>query len=101
MKRRAKALMYLVVPVTLVSSAFALPTGSLKQQVPVRLAAVDQSQVQATSEQKTCPVLGGPIDRSVFVEYKGRKVYFCCKGCIEKFQADPEKYVPKLPQFAK
>ena len=34
-----------------------------------------------------------------FVEYKGKKVYFCCKGCEEKFLADPEQYVAKLPQF--
>ncbi|MHC4998639.1 MAG: YHS domain-containing protein, partial [Planctomycetota bacterium] len=32
-------------------------------------------------------------------EYKGKKVYFCCPGCDEKFTADPEKYLGKLPQF--
>jgi len=53
------------------------------------------------AEQTTCPVMGGAIDKSIFVEYKGKKVYFCCKDCVEKFKADPEKYVSKLPQFAK
>jgi YHS domain-containing protein len=51
--------------------------------------------------QTTCPVMGGAIDKAIFVEYKGKKVYFCCKGCIDTFNADPEKYVAKLPQFAK
>jgi YHS domain-containing protein len=37
----------------------------------------------------------------VFVEYKGKKVYFCCADCKAKFEADPEKYIAKLPQFAK
>ena len=32
-------------------------------------------------------------------EYKGKKVYFCCPSCEEKFNADPEKYISKLPQF--
>ncbi|MBP7049499.1 MAG: YHS domain-containing protein [Phycisphaerae bacterium] len=51
-------------------------------------------------EQKTCPVMeGNPINPDIFVEYKGKKVYFCCKGCPEKFLANPEKYLAKLPQF--
>jgi YHS domain-containing protein len=51
-------------------------------------------------EQITCPVMAGnPIDKNVFVEYQGKKVYFCCPECKAKFQADPEKYLDKLPQF--
>ena len=46
--------------------------------------------------QKICPVMGGKIDPKVFVEHKGRKVYFCCPGCIGKFKADPDKYLAKL-----
>jgi len=53
------------------------------------------------AEQTTCPVMGGAIDKTIFVEYKGKKVYFCCKGCVDTFNANPEKYVAKLPQFAK
>jgi YHS domain-containing protein len=57
----------------------------------------------ATSvEQTMCPVMdGNKIDKNVFVEYKGKKVYFCCADCKAKFLAEPEKYVAKLPQFAK
>ena len=55
--------------------------------------------VEATGEQTLCPVMGNPINKDVFVEYKGKKVYFCCPGCDEKFTADPEKYLDKLPQF--
>jgi YHS domain-containing protein len=50
-------------------------------------------------EQTMCPVMGGTIDKNVFVEYKGKKVYFCCPGCKDKFEAEPEKYLAKLPQF--
>ncbi len=64
-------------------------------------AAADQPKVEAAAaEQTTCPVMeGNPINKSLFVEYKGKKVYFCCAGCPEKFLANPEKYVAKLPQF--
>jgi nitroreductase/YHS domain-containing protein len=65
-------------------------------------AATDQAPVQAVAgEQTTCPVMGGPINKDIFVEYQGKKVYFCCKDCPEVFKADPAKYIAKLPQFAK
>jgi len=47
--------------------------------------------------QTLCPVMGGKIDPEVFIEFKGVKVYFCCWGCDDKFLAEPEKYIPKLP----
>ena len=53
----------------------------------------------ATMLQTTCPVLGGPINKNIFVEYKGKKVYFCCEDCKATFAKDPEKYVKDLPQF--
>lgn len=55
----------------------------------------------AVTEQKICPVMGNPINKDVFVEYEGKKVYFCCPECKGKFNADPEKYIAKLPQFKK
>jgi len=55
----------------------------------------------AETEQTTCPVMEGkPIDKDIFVEYQGKKVYFCCEPCKEKFNAEPEKYLAKLPQFS-
>jgi len=52
-----------------------------------------------SSEQVMCPVMGGPIKKDIYTEYKGRKVYFCCPMCKGKFEATPEKYLDKLPQF--
>jgi YHS domain-containing protein len=64
------------------------PTEALQEQVKVM-----------PGEQTHCPVMGGPINKDVFVEYKGKKVYFCCGGCDDAFLKEPEKYLPKLPQF--
>jgi YHS domain-containing protein len=55
----------------------------------------------ASTEQTLCPVTGDKIDKKVFVEYKGKKVYFCCSMCVDQFNKNPEKYISKLPQFAK
>jgi YHS domain-containing protein len=52
-------------------------------------------------EQTVCPVTGEKIDKNIFVEYKGKKVYFCMESCKTAFEKDPEKYIAKLPQFAK
>jgi YHS domain-containing protein len=71
---------------------------ALHEQVPA-----DQPAVQTASmEQETCPIMeGNPINKNLFVEYEGKKVYFCCAGCPDKFMANPEQYVAKLPQFQK
>ena len=56
-------------------------------------------EIAVAAGQTTCPIMGMAIDKNVFVEYKGKKVYFCCAGCEDKFQEEPEKYLAKLPQF--
>lgn len=51
------------------------------------------------THQTMCPVSGKPIDPSHSVEYKGKKVYFCCPNCPAAFDKSPEKYEDKLPQL--
>jgi len=52
---------------------------------------------QATAQTK-CPVLAGDINREIYVDYKGKRIYFCCAGCDEEFKKDPEKYLKKLKE---
>ena len=59
------------------------------------------AEVTAEIEQTMCPVMGKPIDKDIYVEFLGKKVYFCCEDCQEKFMEDPEMYLDKLPQFKK
>jgi len=56
-------------------------------------------EVAAEVEQKICPVMGNPINKDLYVEYQGKKVYFCCPACKPEFEKDPVKYIAKLPQF--
>ena len=46
--------------------------------------------------QKVCPVTGKPIDTTVFTDYEGRRIYFCCNMCPPKFDKDPQKYLSKM-----
>ncbi len=48
---------------------------------------------------KTCIVsdndldsMGGPVTKV----HKGQEVKFCCKPCVKKFDANPEKFLKKL-----
>jgi YHS domain-containing protein len=50
----------------------------------------------AGKAQTLCPVMGNPIDKKVFTDYKGYRVYFCCKGCIDTFNKEPDKYIKKM-----
>ena len=55
-----------------------------------------QSGAEQEVTQEVCPVMGGEINKDLYVEYEGRRIYFCCKGCPGKFKENPEKYVKKL-----
>jgi len=46
--------------------------------------------------QTTCPVMGGAIQKETFVDYNGKRIYFCCTPCVEEFNKNPEKYLDKL-----
>jgi len=46
--------------------------------------------------QQTCPIMGDPIDKKLFVDYKGKRIYVCMASCIPTLKKDPEKYIKKL-----
>ena len=47
-------------------------------------------------EQTTCPIMGGKIDKTFYVDHDGKRVYFCCAGCIDPFKKEPAKHIKKL-----
>lgn len=48
--------------------------------------------------QLKCPVLSSPINKKVYTDYQGKRIYFCCPPCIPQFNKNPEKY---MKQFEK
>lgn len=51
---------------------------------------------QNTDAKVICPVMKNEvkdIKTAPSFEYKGKTYYFCCAGCVDKFKADPEKYL--------
>ncbi len=43
-----------------------------------------------------CPVSHEEIDPKITYTYKGVTYALCCKNCLKKFKADPEKYIARL-----
>ena len=87
-----KTIQALILALTL--TAFA--AGSL-WATDARAAAEVKPAPQAATQAK-CPVLGGDINKQVYVDYKGKRIYFCCSGCDTEFKKDPEKYMKKLEE---
>lgn len=54
--------------------------------------------VHAATPQTKCPVLGGQINKDVYTDYQGKRIYFCCAGCPDQFKKDPAKYMKKMEQ---
>ena len=48
--------------------------------------------------QVLCPVMGEPLDGKSSAVVEGKKVEFCCKGCIRKFAREPGKYQARLAE---
>ncbi len=52
-----------------------------------------QQAVDPTPVNKMCAVeTDQPIDPKVTIVYNGKTYGFCCKDCLAKFNANPEKY---------
>ena len=48
---------------------------------------------------KVCVVSGedlGSMGKPVKIEHEGQAAYLCCDSCIDKFNAEPAKYLAKL-----
>lgn len=59
-------------------------------------ASADSEEKPEAAPQAVCPVEGGKINKDVFADHNGLRVYFCCPACVEAFKADPEKYLKQL-----
>ena len=81
MKKMLMLIIGLVLALCLIGAGFAAEAPAPKGQV-----------------QTVCPVLGGKIDKNVYADYQGKRIYFCCSGCIEQFKNNPGKYLKKMEE---
>jgi len=72
--------LFLVLGLALIGSLLILPSASL------------------ATDQATCPVMGGLINKNIYADYQGNRVYFCCPPCLKEFKKNPDKYVKKMKE---
>ena len=82
-----KVILLLTLVIGLTLSSLGFSDGVLAADT----AAKDASQTQ-------CPVMSGNIDKNIYVDYEGKRIYFCCTGCVEEFKKDPAKYLEKMKE---
>ncbi|NOY88412.1 MAG: YHS domain-containing protein [FCB group bacterium] len=47
--------------------------------------------------QKNCPVSGKELtEKTVYIDYEGRRIYFCCPDCQDTFNKDPKEYLSQM-----
>ena len=58
---------------------------------------VDAAKSATVKTQTMCPILdGNKIDKSQYVDFEGKRIYVCCKGCLATVTKDPAKYVKEI-----
>ena len=68
------------------------------------MAGLDAADQAIAKAQGTCPVSGealGSMGTPLKMQVGDKAVFLCCKGCVKKFEADPQKYLAMTPQGKK
>ena len=48
-----------------------------------------------------CGMTVQPDSAAASYEHRGKTYYFCCQGCMAKFKAAPERYLPQNLMWAR
>lgn len=79
-----------IVLMTLV--AIAACAGAAEKTAVVK----EEGSVEKLAPQQSCPVLSGKLNKEIYADYEGKRVYFCCQQCKDSFAQDPVKYLNVL-----
>ena len=68
-----------------------IPSFAFSEELKVRQARPNEIGMKAW-----CPVMDYNFEvkaSTLVIDYKGKSFYFCCEGCPQEFQKDPDKYL--------
>lgn len=90
-------LLALVLSLSLIFSAAYAADEKAKTDTGAKKEEVKKDDKAAGKAQTTCPVMAGnPINKKLFVDKDGKRIYVCCKACIEKVKKDFDAIAKKL-----
>ena len=64
--------------------------------VPSTAGAVEKAAKLEVKPQTICPIMGGKINKKLYVDHAGKRIYVCCPGCLGKVKKDPAKIIKQL-----
>ena len=68
----------------------------VKKDPAAAIKKLEDQGVTVATLQTRCPVMDGKINKSLYADVNGKRIYVCCPGCIDKIKADPARYIKKL-----
>ncbi len=88
----------MIVAIALLTSPYALAEGDEHHgdKGPMMEKMEPEASSAIAVANKVCPVSGekvGGMGPAIKVEHNGKIYNLCCSGCIDKFKADPDKYI--------
>ena len=52
-----------------------------------------KKQACKVKDQENCPVKGKTVDKNIYLDVKGKRVYVCSKSCLASVKEDPDKFL--------
>ncbi|MBU0617868.1 MAG: hypothetical protein KKI02_09135 [Planctomycetes bacterium] len=80
----------------LLLAALIVAPAAAQQKQGKSASATSGAQADKLKPQTVCPIMGGKINKEVFVDAAGYRFYACCPACLDKIKADPEQAVAAL-----
>jgi YHS domain-containing protein len=89
----------LVVLATVTGALLFAVAGCATHESPATMQATAGTAATGAYPLKTCVVSGEDLGKEPYVfTSNGQTVKLCCKDCLEKFNAEPGKYLTKIAQ---
>lgn len=82
-----------------ITAASCLLASGCAESSPKQAAEQPPSQTAAEPalvKQTKCPVMGGDINKEIYVDVAGKRIYLCCKGCEAPVKKEPMKYIQQM-----
>ena len=51
--------------------------------------AASETKAAALAPQTACPIMGGKVNKGLYADVAGYRIYVCCAGCLDAVKADP------------
>ena len=58
----------------------------------------EKNEAPKTKAQTKCPVMGAAIDKDLYIDVNGKRIYLCCEGCGNIIKENPDKYIKAMEE---